>query len=159
MTPDNGKGNEYRFSNLGLSGRVLLTDDSVHWYCRYYWHGKYEREIPLSKLQDSYLKTVGPPNHLGALVGITTFGLLVAIGLLADRAANVPSAVVAGLIATAAIFALTLYLSYRDEEWIWFFGSNSNSYICFCRRGPDSVNFESFTEAVKEAIRNKSNEQ
>ncbi len=74
--------NEYRFSNLGLSGRLALKEDSVHWCCKYFWHGKYEREIPLNKLQSAYLRTIGPPNNLGALIGITLFGLFVAAGLL-----------------------------------------------------------------------------
>ena len=150
--------NEYRFSNLGLSGRIELKDGSVHWCCKYFWHGKYEREIPLNKLQPEYLRTVGPMNNLGTLIGITSLGLLVAIGLLRDRVPNIPSTITASLIATTAIATLAIYMSYRKEEWLYFYSTDPHSYFCYCRRGPDSVNFESFTAIIREAIRRQANE-
>ncbi len=145
--------NEYRFSNLGLSGRVVLQEDSVHWSCNYLWHGRYERVIPLSKLQVDYMRTIGPPNNLGLLLGTTLIGLMVACSLLFDRFSHMASAVVAGLISVFAIMGLMLFLKYRKEEWLYFYGAEPHSSFCYCRRGQDSQHFDAFTAAVIEAIR------
>ena len=150
---------EYRFSNIGLSGLVTLKDDSVHWCCKYFWHGKYEREFPLNKLQPECLRTVGPPNHLGSLIGVTTIGIFVSLGILTDRVPSIPSAVISGLLATMAIIALVLYLSFRNEEWLWFYRTDSHTCFSYCRRGPDSEKFDSFTAAIRDAIRGQVNEQ
>jgi hypothetical protein len=148
---------EYCFSNIGLSGRITIKDDSIHWCCKYFWHGKREREFPLNKLEPEYLRIVGPPNNLGSLIGVTTIGIFVALSMLRNRVPDIPSAIIAGLLATTAIIVIWLYLSFRNEEWLCFYRTDSDSYFSYCRRGPDSEKFDSFTEAIREAIRGQAN--
>lgn len=50
---------EYRFSTLGLSGSVTLCDRSVQWRRKYFWHGTYEQEIPVAKLQPEFKRRSG----------------------------------------------------------------------------------------------------
>lgn len=105
------------------------------------------------------MRTIGPPNNLGTLLGITSFGIFVAISLLSSRIPSMSYSIIAGVIGISAISALALFLSYRKEEWLYFYGTEPHTYVCYCRRGADSENFDSFTAAVVEAIREKANEQ
>jgi hypothetical protein len=109
--------------------------------------------IPLGKLQIDYLRTIGPPKNLGLLLGTTLIGVMVACSLLLDRFSHMASAVVAGLISVLAIVGLMLFLKYRKEEWLYFYGAERHSSFCYCRRGLDSQRFDAFTAALIEAIR------
>jgi hypothetical protein len=150
---------EYRFSTLGLSGTVRLSDSRVQWRCRYFWHGTYEQEIPLSKLQPEFMRSVGPATNLGFLVAVSAIGLFVAFNLVHDKVSDFPSAFTAAAISFTAILSLALFLRYRKEEWINFRSCDSSYSVWFCRRGPDSQNFSAFTSALQDRIRCANGEQ
>lgn len=76
-----------------------------------------------------------------------------------DRVPNLPSAAIAELLATLAIIALVLYLSFRNEEWLWFYRTDSHTCFSYCRRGPDSVKFDTFTAPLQNAFREQANQQ
>lgn len=58
----------------------------------------------------------------------TLIGTRVAISLLSSRVPSLPSSMARGSIGIKVIAALALFLSYRKEEWLYFYG-NWRAYL------------------------------
>ena len=146
---------EYAYRTTSQKGKVTLGDTFVECDVKQGF-SRWRYQVPYSQLTHMPVRTRKTPEGFWVCLMVGGLGSVASGTRICGFDLSMPFIIAIPML-VASLTMLAYSLRIRRENWITFHSSIPNASVYYCESGPDSENFDSFTDALGARIQTMQN--